>query len=291
MKGNIEILNDPYISAWVRDDVYNIHNLKGWQAEAYRRWISGNVGQDNPQIKYYNDEPTWYWSETMIEELINILNNNKDIRLCSWDTEGPGSGFHFFNRVNSENHAIGLINNENYSITNDYIDLLNTKSPTELVRVVRLSHFGDFVALGEIVNEDRGIRIETMHYYDNPKNDIDDISKRMLLLIQALLKTEVVQVTKIKADRAMRRRAKRKGVILEHTVNMVIWRKEYKDSFITNETRKIGNDKHWSVRGHVRNQWFPSKKCHYAKFIPMHYKGNLAAPLHKSVPVVNHVVR
>ena len=265
------------MNAW--RDSGNFNNLKCWQGEAYRRFVAFKTQDIYSDFRYNTEEKLWFWSDKMIEELIMLVQKSKNIEVCEWDIDGPGIGIHFFNRLALDGKPTGLIG----------ADDINKE---HLIRLVKITKEASIVSAVELIDKGKYHKFDLFYTEENEKERKRPNSiTNLLIAMQALLKSKVIEIDEVKADRAFRRRAKKQGQRMEHEVRVLKWRKVYAQSKSTGDTRKIGEDKHWWIKGHIRNQWYPKKGKHHAKYIFPHIKGNRNAPLHVSVPMVNHVVR
>ena len=276
MLKKIDLKTDSYFRAWVNQPCeLNQHNLTCWQAEAFRRYVAYFTQDKDSSFRYDTDDPLWYWDANMIKEVISILDRSGDISKSVWDEDGPGIGMHYFNNPSNNNgQALGLLEPMDDE-TDRYV----------IYRFAKISADGSVVFLSERVVGDGQILLSTHIPLSK-----DDGMMDLLIVMQALLKSKVIEIQERKAPRAFRRRGKKNNMPLDHAVRVVTWRKTYANK-ISDSPRQIGEDKHWWVKGHVRNQWYKSKGCHHAKYIFPHVKGNPDAPLHESKPLVNHVVK
>lgn len=237
--------------------------LPAWMYEALRR----RLVLDRQLPPYRTDEPTWTWRENMVVELmaIPVAGDPK----VAFDARGPGVGMHFLT------YRVGTA---------------LSSCPPGLADKVWWNDIAD-VELGE---DELGMCMlqitsdGSCALWQRGQPTFGPAASEMACRMQALLEAKVVVVEDAKPPRS--RTAARKGQPqMDATVRCVTWRQAVGKS--AGDGEESARDKHWYVRGHFRNQWYPARGIHRLKYIKTHVKGNREGPLHTPTTSVNVVSR
>lgn len=216
---------------------------------------------------YKTDEPTWIWREDMVFELmaIPVAGDPK----MAFDARGPGVGMHFLT------YSVGTA---------------LSFSPPELAEKLWWNNIGD-TKLGK---DEMGIHMLQITgngscvLWHGGQPAFRPEGTEMACRMQALLEAKVVVVEDAKLPRS-HTAARKQRPQMDATVRCVRWRKAERKS--VGGGTELVRDKHWYVRGHFRNQWYPAAGIHRLKYIKPHVKGNPEAPLHTPTTEVNVVSR
>ncbi|MBU0778247.1 hypothetical protein KKF82_08315 [Patescibacteria group bacterium] len=95
--------------------------------------------------------------------------------------------------------------------------------------------------------------------------------ERYALTFFSLINQKLLATSRRHANRAFRRRIQREQQIAEPLINVVILR--HKHFFPTGEEREVEWSCRWIVRGHWREQWYPSQQVHQPIWIFPYIKG------------------
>lgn len=98
----------------------------------------------------------------------------------------------------------------------------------------------------------------------------------MIAATWVLMKQEIARVTEESADRPARKRLARRGVDNLQPVRVVSLRHQHAEG--TGDGQRDFRHR-WVVKGHWRNQWYPSQTRHMPIWISPHVKGPDGAPL------------
>ena len=234
-----------------------------WMLEAQRR----KLVLDGQLPPYKTDEPTWIWRENMVLELmaIPVAGDPK----MAFDARGPGVGMHFLT------YRVGTA--------------LSFSSP-ELADRVWWNNVAD-VELGE---DELGMCMlqiasgGSCALWQGGQPTFGPAASEVACRLQALLEAKVVVVEDARLPRS-HTAARKQRPQMDATVRCVTWRKADRKS--AGGGAELAWDKHWYVRGHFRNQWYPAAGIHRLKYIKTHVKGNREAPLHTPPTDVNVVSR
>lgn len=116
---------------------------------------------------------------------------------------------------------------------------------------------------------------------------------RFIYCFIQFISQEILVNRKSYVRRATARRAKRSNLTINPVVNVVqLRRKRYEHS--ADETYEPSDREYshqWLVRGHWRNQWYPSLGIHQPKWIAPYVKGPEDKPFKPSAATVHAVVR
>lgn len=119
------------------------------------------------------------------------------------------------------------------------------------------------------------------------------VKKRLNAVVTAFLflRQEVMVTSRRQPDRATRRRLKRASPGAGTEVKVVELRTRHYVHDRTDEPRSVEWSCRWLVRGHWRNQYYPSTEVHRPKWIQPYAKGPEDKPLRTPATTVFEVVR
>ena len=267
----IEVASDPFIRKWLQSGVY----LTGaaWTAEAFRR---ATAHYQPVLFPYYVDEPTWYWSRVILED---VLDCEGDVSRSRFDLDGPGVGVHVFE--SPETPASLAAFRQAGKIRGFAIDEGDRVAYTYLLRVAP-----DGACTGASPrNPGELMGRAPLRYPEHP------VYSRLAVKLQAVLRAKAVEFTPRQAPRHLRRQAKRGlGLDMETAVRVVRWRKPAPGDRKEGGAGEGATRGFHRCRGHFREQWYPSKQRHGAFFIEAHYRGSGPVKGGK-LPVVHYVKR
>jgi len=116
-----------------------------------------------------------------------------------------------------------------------------------------------------------------------------DVAQYVLALL-SIINSPHIDTPQHTLPRPMRRRIgkalkreSKPSKILETQIHEVVIRRSSQADRTEPSGEKIERDFRWMVRGHVRNQWYPSKKYHKQIFVPAFVKGPADKPLRPSL--------
>ena len=119
--------------------------------------------------------------------------------------------------------------------------------------------------------------------------DADTVGQYVLALL-SIINSPHIDTPQYTLPRPMRRRIgkalkreSKPSEILETQIHEVVIRRSSQADRTEPSGEKIERDFRWMVRGHVRNQWYPSKKYHKQIFVPAFVKGPADKPLRPSL--------
>lgn len=101
---------------------------------------------------------------------------------------------------------------------------------------------------------------------------------RLYATMFVFMRQKILVSTPRRPDRAERRRAARHGVVLDD-IQVIRLRGREAAVAESEATHSVDWARRWIVRGHWRNQWYPSLKMHQPKWIGPYIKGPDGKPL------------
>lgn len=107
--------------------------------------------------------------------------------------------------------------------------------------------------------------------------------------LEILLQQKIAVLHEEQPNRQFRKKAKQLGGRADETVRVLRLRSIERDDGTEMDAESARQYRHrWLVRGHIRNQWFPSRQQHELVWIDPHQKGPDGAPFKETV---RHVIR
>lgn len=107
--------------------------------------------------------------------------------------------------------------------------------------------------------------------------------------LEILLQQKIAVLHEEQPNRQFRKKAKQLGIRDDETVRVLRLRPIERDDGTEMDAESARQYRHrWLVRGHIRNQWFPSRQQHELVWIDPHQKGPDGAPFKETV---RHVIR
>ena len=291
--------DDPFVARWLAQRP-SLRENAAWTFEAARRY--GCLRAEN--MIYDDEEQTWAWTLDMLEALHDMPVSGD---LGKLDPQGPGFGFHVFEdpfqnlacylrerRLGSAAFENAIANNRALM---DEFERTLPNSDGHFVRMLRISQrdgvqgwahmekrkkLEHHVIIGPDRELARGMLSRLHPSNRHPTYDA------LACKIQALLTAKAATSTEVAPPRHMRRQAKRElGVDMSTRVRVVKWRLRPEGSSggraATHERQGVAAH---SVRGHKRQQWYPSEQRHREIYIAPHRRGDEGIA---RTPVVNAV--
>ena len=237
-------------------------------------------------LKDLQSMETWFWSGEKIEEAIALplpISGDKKLSLY----EDVGLGFHLFKRTDAQGEKIPALwqRREEEDGSSGPSLPLGVMIEKNSVKVISLRLDPD---LGEEAFEKGFIALDLIPN-DYPFDDYFLLTAKMT----CFLHQKVVETKRVKAaPRAERKRWGMDAPESQSEINVVTWRTAKQRAQFPgyNSRSERTRNKHWTVKGHLRLQPYPSERTFRVIYIGPHFRGNLNAPLHRKTKI-NKVVK
>jgi hypothetical protein len=140
-----------------------------------------------------------------------------------------------------------------------------------------------------------GDRLNFTGTYDSTTDQEIAWMKQFFAAASVFLRQEFITLTPASVERHARKRLERAGVVTFPPIQVVQLRKTHPrrpyETPEQYEARSLEHDFQWTVRGHVRQQWYPSLQEHLPIYIHPHIKGPEGKPLKPRAEKIFAVVR
>ena len=217
-------------------------------------------------VPYYENEVVWRWSTDMILSIRNMIDKIQDVDFTNEDRRMDG------------------------------VHLIVPAAPRERVDGLPDRYFRSWDAIRVVGDEITGYSATWDNWgpslLDNYRPDTTRHIEELIIAAQVILKNGLAEAKKVDAKisslnfQRLRKKGQRRPAENLLPVNMVEWGKTVQSNGFkrgTNGERR--SDKCWWVRGFIRQQYYPSRGCHEAKWIAPHLRGNRNAPVNTTPKV------
>ena len=274
-----DMKTDPFVRRFFDAGLTPMRISHPWEAEAAKRAMAGlpklhllsGDGFPGPAMVPWR---TWFWRNDLVKEWLAMPAVQPGVRLALH--RSVGIGVHLFE------HKLDAKQPSGFQLIPD-----DGAALTVLLMVIRQDSSAGALCIGPTPGDPEQGR----YVWFESHHDIQNIAANGTALLAACL----VDVQEAKAPRAMRRQeartSKRSRTPLDDTsVYTVTYRKLSQIRGEADGGKTAPRDKYWWVRGHFRNQPYPSEGVVRPLFIHPHIQGNPDAPLYVR-PRVNVVRR